>query len=304
MILSVALTVGTSLVLSPAAHAAVGIGTPCAKEGATRTVAPNRTVVCKRNAKGNLTWAKKSSGSTLSGTNAIAELPSIIENWGFDLGAYDPTTKMAGAMSLAPIAFPAGSVSQAPISYYGGGPTRPQDPPNFVDPQMTFYLPINTVVRSIASGTVCWVKKLETGYSDDYSIGVAPACTKDIRNGQGFGTIATWEHEHVMEPLVAFGDKVKAGQPIAKVSYYNAQNWLYSTGYGLFEIGILIGSAQGPMHVCPSEYIASSKKSAMLSQLGAAARAYEANTGRTFYDAQTLTTGCVTTKVAVEGARP
>jgi hypothetical protein len=303
LILTVALVCGVSLVVPPLAHAAVGIGSPCSKEGSTRTVSPNRTVVCKRNAKGVLTWVKKSSGPTSAGGGAVSDIPSIIENWGFNLGAYDPATRMAGDMSLAPIPFPTGSVAQAPISYYGGGPTRPQDPPDFVDPQMTFFLPINTVVNSIASGTVCWVKKLETGYSDDYSIGIAPACQQDTHNGQGFGTIATWEHEHVMEPMVKYGDKVKAGQPIAKVSYYNSQNWLYSTGYGLYEIGILLGSAQGPMHVCPAEYLAPKKKAALLSQLADAARAYEANTGRSFYDAKTLATGCVTTKVAVERAQ-
>ena len=194
---------------------------------------------------------------------SVPAIPSIIENWGFRLAPYDAATQSAGAMSLAPIPFPEGSVIQRPISYFGAGPSRPQDPAGFIDPQMTFILPIGTVVTAIASGRVCWVKKLENDYSDDYSIGIAPACGGNPAAGQGFGTGATWEHEHVMAPRVKVGDRVKAGQPIATVSYYTTQNWLYAAGLGLYEIGILTGSPDGrPMHLCPARYLAPPRRAA------------------------------------------
>jgi hypothetical protein len=230
-----------------------------------------------------------------AGTSSRA-IPAIIENWGFRLAPYDPVTQAAGAMPLQALPFPAESVIQTPITYYGGGPARPQDPPDFVDPQMTFILPIGTEVTAIASGRVCSVTKLETGYSDDYSIGIAPRCTKPDPSGRSQGTVATWEHEHVMAPRVKVGDRVVAGQPIAVVSYYTTSNWLYAAGLGLYEIGILTGGPGGrPMHLCPARYLAPAAKTSMLAELAGAARAYETNSGRTLYAPSTLATGCITT---------
>lgn len=281
------LVVGSLGIASPAS-AAPGAGRTCAREGATAVVG-GRTLVCQRKADGRLVWTVRRNGST------AAAIPSIIENWGFRLGSYDPATQTAGAMSLRPLPFPADSIIQTPITYYGGGPARPQDPADFIDPQMTFILPIGTEVTAIASGRVCSVTKLQTGYSDDYSIGIAPACTKPDPSGRSQGTVVTWEHEHVMEPRVKVGDRVVAGQPIAVVSYYTTSNWLYAAGLGLVEIGILTGGPGGrPMHVCPAQYLKSSAKAAMLASLASAARAYEANTGRTFYAPSTLATGCIT----------
>jgi hypothetical protein len=52
------------------------------------------------------------------------------------------------------------------------------------------------------------------------------------------------------------------------------------------------------MHVCPALYLKASVKDTLLSQLATAARAYETNTGKTYYSAATLATGCVTDKPA------
>ncbi|MDP2289279.1 MAG: M23 family metallopeptidase [Actinomycetota bacterium] len=292
--LAIALLGGT-LVLTPASAATMQ-DRPCSKPGATQTDGDG-TLTCQRNSQGRLVWTRQR-GSTPA---KPASIPSIIENWGFDLAPYNPATKMAGAMSLAPIAFPQGSFIEQPISYYGAGSKRPQDPPGFIDPQMTFYLPIGTTVKAIASGRVCTVTKLQNGYSDDYSIGIAPTCSVNTNGSPGFGTIATWEHEHVMSPRVKIGDKVTAGQPIAVVSYYKQDNWLYTSSMGLVEIGILTGSPDGrPMHLCPALYLKPSAKAQMLTQLAAAAKAYEANTGKVLYTPTELATGCITTKPSIE----
>lgn len=292
-----ALTLGSVLAHPAEAQRLPAPGKSCPKKGATATMGDGTVLTCKRTKKGKLVWVVKSRPST-SGA-----IPAVIESWGIDIGPYDAATQTAGDLYVGPIPFPAGSVQTAPVIYYGGGPTRPQDPPDFVDPQMTFYVPIGTTVRAIASGTVCWVKKLETGYSDDFSIGIgvpvdgSPACQSDPATGQGNGTVATWEHEHVMDPQVSVGQQVVAGQEIAVASYYQRSNWLFTAGYALYEIGILTGSPDGrPQHLCPALYLAPKAKQSMLTQLAAAARAFEANTGTRHYDEATLTSGCVSEK--------
>lgn len=303
---ALAVVAGLSLALVTApAQAASLEGKPCKKAGATRPDGPGRTLVCtkitKGPKKGKLVWKLAKSPAPPPTPSGI---PSVISSWGIDVAPYDPATKRAGALYVGSIPFPPGSVMTAPIQYYGEGARRPTDPPDYVDPQMTFFVPIGTTVRAIADGTVCAVTKLNTGYSDDYSIGIGvsvngqSACIQGP-DGRGFGRIATWEHEHVMDPLVKAGDIVKAGQPIAVASYYTKDNWLYTTGYALYEIGILASSPDGrPMHVCPALYLKPEAKDRLLADLASAARAYEANTGATHYLPRTLETGCITEKPA------
>jgi len=105
--------------------------------------------------------------------------------------------------------------------------------------------------------------------------------------------------ERNLYPRVKVGDTVRAGQPIAVASYYTKDNWLYASGYALYEIGILASSPDGrPMHVCPALYLKPTAKAWMLSQLAMAARAFEANTGTVHYGPDTLATGCITDRPA------
>ena len=294
--------------LSAPAQAASLVGKPCKKAGITSADGPGRTVVCtkmtKGKNKGKLIWQLQKGPGPGPGPNPSGEVPAVIETWGIDVAPYDPATKQAGAMYVGSIPFPTGSVMQSPIQYYGEGPRRETDPPGYVDPQMTFFVPLGTVVHAIASGTVCAVTKLDTGYSDDYSIGIGvavggkPAC-RTGPDGKVTGAVATWEHEHVMDPKVKAGDLVEAGQPIAVASYYTKDNWLYTSGYALYEIGILGSAPDGrPVHVCPALYLKPSAKEVLLRELATAARAYETNTGKTYYAAETLATGCITDKPA------
>jgi len=302
-IAALAVLVAVALASAPAQAASL-VGKPCKKAGMTKSDGPGRTVICKKakqgKFKGKLVWQLQANPTP--GPGPGGEIPAVIESWGIDVAPYDAATRMAGAMYVGSIPFPPGSVHAEPIQYYGDSSRRPTDPPDFIDPQMTFYVPIDTVVHAITSGTVCAVTKLNTGYSDDYSIGIGvsvngrDACTFGP-DGRGFGAIATWEHEHVMEPKVKVGDSVKAGQPIAVASYYTKDNWLYTAGYALYEIGILASSPDGrPMHVCPALYLKPSAKEAMLSQLATAARAFETNTNSVHYAPHALATGCITDK--------
>ncbi len=299
---TLAAVLSVSLVGS-SAQAASLVGKPCKKAGVTRPDGPGRTLVCakitKGPQKGKLVWklAKPPIPPSPDG-----EIPAVIESWGITVAPYNAATKKAGEMYVGSIPFQPGSTMTAPIQYYGEGPRRPTDPPDYVDPQMTFFVPLGTTVQAIVSGEVCAVTKLVNSYSDDYSIGIGiavggqPACVQGS-DGRGFGRIATWEHEHVMEPKVKVGDLVKAGEPIAVASYYKKDNWLYTSGYALYEIGILASSPDGrPMHVCPALYLKPAVKERLLTELATAARAYEANTGTTHYAAKTLETGCITEK--------
>jgi hypothetical protein len=301
----------TSLAIVGApAQAASLVGKPCTKLGATQGDGPGRTIICtkmtKGKNKGKLIWQlQRNPGPGPGpgpGPSPSGGIPAVIESWGISVAPYDAATKKAGEMYVGSIPFPPGSTMTAPIQYYGEGPRRPTDPPDYVDPQMTFFVPLGTTVQAIVSGEVCAVTKLVNSYSDDYSIGIGiavggqPACVQGP-DGRGFGRIATWEHEHVMEPKVKVGDLVKAGEPIAVASYYKKDNWLYTSGYALYEIGILAASPDGrPMHVCPALYLKPAVKGRLLDELATAARAYEANTGTTHYAAKTLETGCITDK--------
>lgn len=308
---SLALVVGVGLsaaLLSAPAQAATLVGKPCKKVGMTRGDGPGRTVKCvkvtKGPKKGKLVWKLVKRPNPGPGPGPSGQIPAVIESWGIDVSPYDPATQMAGQLYVGQIPFPPGSTMTAPIQYYGEGPRRPSDPADFVDPQMTFFVPIGTTVHAIASGTVCSVTKLNTGYSDDYSIGIGvsvggqAACSFGP-DGRGFGTVATWEHEHVMEPRVSVGDVVKVGDPIAVASYYTKDNWLYTSGYALYEIGILASSPDGrPMHVCPALYLEPTAKERLLTELATAAQAFEVNTGTSHYAPTTLQTGCITEKPA------
>ena len=122
-----------------------------------------------------------------------------------------------------------------------------------VNPQPTLYAPIGTVVLAIKTGTVIKISKL---YSNDYNIMIA--AENDKKN--------VWELEHVIDVKVKEGDKVKAGQPIAKVGDFDER---YTPGIGLVEFGLLINSSGPPSHICPFKKIAPSAKSRITSELTA-----------------------------------
>jgi len=273
-------------------------GTSCAREGESVSVRPGVTLVCQRNAKGKLVWVRQSVPSTPS-------VPAAIEHWGISVAPYNAATQRAGDLALTPLSADVIGFLDGPITYYGGGRPRPSDPPGFISPQMTFVVPIKTKVRAIVSGTVCDVRELGLSYSDDYTIGIGvatggrPACQFDPGSGAGTGVVATFEHEHVMNPVVKRGQKVRAGQVIAEASWYTTESPLYQNGLALYEIGILTQNADGsPRHLCPGLYLAPSAKARLLADLAVAARAYEASAGVPLYSEKALATGCVTDKAS------
>jgi hypothetical protein len=89
---------------------------------------------------------------------------------------------------------------------------------NDTNPQWAFHLPLGTPVHSLISGTACDVP---VRYGKDCSIRVVPDGTTCDSGGRAPIMIET---EHVIDPLVKFGDRVTAGQRIATVSDYD-RSW-------------------------------------------------------------------------------
>lgn len=145
------------------------------------------------------------------------------------------------------------------------------------NPQPTFILPLGTKVYSIVDGVVANTPKV---WSGDYSIQV----TTD-------GKMEKWiyETEHVINPKVKVGDKVKAGQVIAEVSDFNKN----IPGFGIVEIGILKGG-NPPQHICPFNYLDPSIKEKTVTKIKALYKSWEEYTGNTtLYNEDEPVTGCV-----------
>lgn len=234
----------------------------------------------------NKSKTTKDSGSTAqqSSTDTTAvestdpnQPPLKLKSIGLKLDTYNAGTGMAGDIKFTKgklvtdlIFSDFGYVVPKAISATG------QDKPN---PQPSFLAPLGTKVMSLVDGIVVNVPKL---YSGDYSIQV------------GISSDSNWlyETEHVLNPLVKVGDKVKAGQVIAEVSNHDAQN---NDGLGVVEIGILKGG-NPPTHLCPFNYLDASIKSDVQAKLKSFYKAWEDYKGNAaLYDeSKHVVPGCYT----------
>jgi len=148
------------------------------------------------------------------------------------------------------------------------------------NPQPTFILPLGTPVRSLVDGVVA---ATPTVWSGDYSIQITKS-----------GQMERWvyETEHVLNPKVKVGDKVKAGQIIAEVSNFDKGA---PAGYGAVEIGILHGGGErSPEHVCPFLYLDESIREDTLNKMRALFASWENYVGDQSLYSETDTPGCLT----------
>lgn len=201
-----------------------------------------------------------------------------IKNLGVELGYYDQASGRAGDFLF----------TKNNISQYGnlifmnyGEPEQASDdgPGGAPSPQSSLIVPLGTKVRSLVDGEVVKVVQL---YSGDYSIHVAS------------GPESNWiyETEHVINPTVKVGDKVKAGQVLAEPSDYNTR---HHPGFALVEIGIL-HAGNPPEHVCPYNYLDDSIKDETFKKLKAFYKSWETYMGNdTLYDeTKMVVPGCYT----------
>ena len=233
-----------SLGISPTANAAIKPGSKCKTKNEV-TFSGNTKFTCIKSGS-KLIWNKGISGpnnsKTQSNSNATGdEIESL---------PIDPTAplkvdlKGAGqgkGLTYVPFGLNTGPRGEGAI---GSGT---------VNPQPVLYAPLGTAVLAIKTGTVIKVTKL---YSNDYNIMIA--AENDKKN--------VWELEHVIDVKVKEGDRVKAGQAIAKVGDFDER---YTPGIGLVEFGLLINSSGPPTHICPFKKIAPSAKDRITSELTA-----------------------------------
>jgi murein DD-endopeptidase MepM/ murein hydrolase activator NlpD len=207
------------------------------------------------------------------------EPPLLLKSIGFNLEAYNESTQTAGDIKFTNITLPFDQI----YSPYGQPDPRPGNS-GMINPQPTVILPLGTEVQAIVDGVIVEVKEL---YSGDWTVWIAKS-----NSSQWF-----YEIEHVKNPTVQKGDAVVAGEIIGEVSDYDSRN---NPGFGLVEIGILHSKSGGaPEHVCPYNYLDSSIKNSVNSNLTKLYDAWEEYLGKDIYDQENFVSpGCVTLEAA------
>lgn len=208
-------------------------------------------------------------------TNSTGET-LYIKNLPINIEKYDKKTLKAGDMKFSNMKL------QFDTMYFDYGFLVPANSvgPAKRNPQPTFIVPLGTKVRSIVDGVVVNIPKL---YSNDYSVMVAKSKESNM----------IYELEHVINPTVKVGDTVKAGDIVAEVSDYDSRN---TPGYGLVEIGILVGGGNNPPHhLCPYLYLDPANKEEIQSTLKQLYSDWNEFKGKNIYKlSEYKTVGCLT----------
>src|SRR3989344_6538853 len=221
---------------------------------------------------GNINLPKASDQMPRTKNSSIDEPPLKLKSIGINLDTYNPATGMAGDLKFTKAKFSSGI--QLLFSDFGytikaAYSASGQDK---TSPQPTFIAPMGTKVMALVDGVVVDIPTL---YSNDYSVMVAPDKKSQWR----------YETEHVINPIVKVGDRVKAGQVVAEVSGYDAHGY---DGLGLFEIGVMKGG-QTPQHICPFAHLDDSIKEAVRQKLTNLYKEWEEYRGDTsLYDEAVL----------------
>jgi len=252
------------------ASAANKPGDSCKKAGITLY---NGELLCTKKGK-RLIWVKSQVGITSN-----ANIPKVIQNWGLAVDTYDSGSGMAGVMRIRGVTPPTFGNAADNAMYRHIFGVYGMDLKGMKEPQIAIIAPLGTPVISMVDGTVCGLSKV---WSNDYSVQVAPIGTPCM-----IGNWATvlFEHEHLINPTVKVGDKVKAGQQIGTVSDYNP--YWKAKGFGMIEIGVFFvkkGSNKS-WHACLGNYLAPTKRDSMLAVLTSVQMAWMAElSDPTLYD--------------------
>ena len=244
-------------------------GDSCKKAGITLY---NGELLCTKKGK-KLIWVKSQVGLTSN-----ANIPKVIQNWGLAVDTYDSGSGMAGVMRIRGVTPPTFGNAADDAMYRHIFGVYGMDLKGMKEPQIAIIAPLGTPVISMVDGTVCNLSKV---WSNDYTVGVAPIGTPCMM----VAATVLFEHEHLINPMVKVGDKVKAGQQIGTVSDYN-QHWK-AKGFGMIEIGVFFvkkGSNKS-WHACLGNYLAPAKRDSMLAVLTSVQMAWMAElSDPTLYD--------------------
>lgn len=196
--------------------------------------------------------------------------PPLLKTIGVEIGPYDPATETAGAFR-----FTRERLAERRL-FMAFGHTVESSPSPKANPQPTFVLPPGTPVVSMIDGVVWKIAELwSTPTLGDVSVMVAEQ--------GGSQPCFTIELEHVINPRVRAGDRVRAGQVLAEVGPLSKDG---NAGMGLVEIGILTGGPDGrPHHLCPFAYLDLSVRTRLHGQIRDLLAAWETYRGdQTLYD--------------------
>lgn len=203
--------------------------------------------------------------------------PLLLQSIGFNLDTYDPATNRAGDLQFTKLKLQFDRLWMDFGFVIPGAQSSTQADKS--NPQPTFIVPLGTKVRSLVDGVVVDIKTLSSG---DWTVMVA----KDAQSPW------IYETEHVANPVVKVGDRVKAGQVVAEAANFNNNA---PEGFGVFEIGILHGG-NPPEHICPFAYLDPAVKEDLHTKIRSLYAAWEEYTGKpNLYDEANLPLpGCLT----------
>lgn len=205
------------------------------------------------------------------------EPPVRIKGIGLNLGYYNPATNAAGDIRFTDNRYD----FMPPFAEYASWIPAEQSATGqaYRNAQASFLVPQGTKVRALIDGVIVDVSKL---YSNDYSVIVATSPDSRWR----------YETEHVSNPIVKQGDRVRAGQVVAEASMA-----LGNSGWAGFEIGIGKGTADDsqPSHVCPFKYLDPAIEKETLNKIRALMAAWEKyrNDSSAYDDASAPIPGCL-----------
>lgn len=204
----------------------------------------------------------------------------LIKHPGIDLEVYDPVTDTAGAVAFWDIETTNfGGQLNKPYIEFGEVIPANSAGPEKINPQPTFIVKPGSPVYSLIDGEVL---KVEQIYSGDYTVHIA----------EGKFSRFIFETEHVINPQVEAGDKVKAGDIVAYASDTEKQNF---NGNGWVETGILI-AGNPPAHICPFEFLDPSIKAKTDAAMLSIYQEWNRRVGEEIYDTSVQYPGCQTTE--------
>ena len=226
--------------------------------------------------------AKNHNQVASSGSKKDADTPAGLLNLnsiGFRIDSYDAATNHAGDMVFTHEDHDLSGVFNNILSDFGTQDPRSPNDTTKRNPQPTYILPLGTKVLSLVDGVVA---NIEVLYSGDSTIMVTSS---------GKINDYIYETEHIINPVVKVGDKVKGGQVIGEVSTHDSQ---YHPGFGILEIGILHGENGKATHLCPFHYLDPSIKTEIQNKILNVHKAWMDYTGlhSIYNDATAAEPGC------------